>query len=228
MFDGEHLPYIDNLVNLAVVSDGTYQVSDEEIRRLLVEQLVSPVRWIDCVRWAVGVGVNRFLEIGPGPGFIAIEIAKLLPEVRVVGLDVSRTMIDIATSNAHEHGVSERVEFREGDASEMSFEEASFDFVVSSGSLHHWAEPGRIFSEVHRVLKPGCRGLISDLRSDAPEDEVQEFASQIDSWFMRWGLRHSFGEGYTVQEAEQLLDGLPFASVRTEADRISMAIWLEK
>jgi ubiquinone/menaquinone biosynthesis C-methylase UbiE len=171
---------------------------------------------------------GRILEIGPGPGFIAIEIAKLLPEVRVVGLDVSRTMIDIATSNAHEHGVSERVEFREGDASEMPFEEASFDFVVSSGSLHHWAEPGRIFSEVHRVLKPGCRGLISDLRSDAPEDEVQEFASQIDSWFMRWGLRHSFGEGYTVQEAEQLLDGLPFASVRTEADRISMAIWLEK
>jgi hypothetical protein len=45
---------------------------------------------------------------------------------------------------------------------------------------------------------------------------------------MRWGLRHSVGEGYTVQEAEQLVDGIPFANVRTEADSISMAIWLER
>jgi len=58
--------------------------------------------------------------------------------------------------------------------------------------------------------------------------EVQRFAAQIDSWFMRWGLRHSFGEGCTVQEAEQLVDGIPFASVRTEVDSISMAIWLER
>jgi ubiquinone/menaquinone biosynthesis C-methylase UbiE len=181
-----------------------------------------------AVRTAEAIRAGRVLEIGPGPGFIAIEIAKLLPEVQVVGLDLSKTMIDIATGNAREQGVSERVLFREGDASKMPFGEASFDFVISSGSLHHWQEPGRIFQEVHRVLKPGCRALISDLRSDAPEDEVQEFASQIDSWFMRWGLRHSFREGYTVQEAQQLVDGLPFASVRTEVDSISMAIWLER
>jgi ubiquinone/menaquinone biosynthesis C-methylase UbiE len=181
-----------------------------------------------AARTAAGIRAGRVLEIGPGPGFIAIEIARLLPEVQVVGLDLSKTMIDIATANAREHGVSDRVDFREGDASDMPFGEASFDFVISSGSLHHWEEPARIFREVHRVLKPGCRALISDLRSDAPEDGVQELAAQIDSWFMRWGLRHSFGEGYTVQEAQQLVEGLPFVSVRTEAEGISMAIWLER
>lgn len=171
---------------------------------------------------------GRVLEIGPGPGFIAIEIAKLLPEAQVVGLDVSETMIEIATGNAQEHGVSERVEFRAGDASKMPFGEASFDFVISSGSLHHWKEPIHIFHEVHRVLKPGCQALISDLRSDAPEDEVKKLADQIDSRFMRWGLRHSLEEGYTVAEAEQLVDGVPFASVRIESNSISMGIWLEK
>jgi ubiquinone/menaquinone biosynthesis C-methylase UbiE len=181
-----------------------------------------------AARTAAVIQAGRVLEIGPGPGFIAIEIARLMPRVQVVGLDLSETMIDIATGNARENGVSERVEFREGDASRMPFEDASFDFVISGGSLHHWKEPSRIFREVHRVLKPGCRALISDLRSDAPEDEVQELADQIDSWFMRWGLRHSFREGYRVQKAEQLVDGIPFASVRTEVDGISMAIWLEK
>ena len=181
-----------------------------------------------AVKTASVIQDGRVLEIGPGPGFISIEIAKRLPEVQVVGLDVSETMIEVATGNAHENGISERVSFRRGDASEMPFGEASFDFVISSGSLHHWKEPKQIFREVHRVLKPGCRALISDLRSDAPEDEVKELAAQIDSRVMRWGLRHSFGEGYTVAEAEQFVDGIPFASVRTDVEDISMAIWLEK
>jgi hypothetical protein len=57
---------------------------------------------------------------------------------------------------------------------------------------------------------------------------VQQFATQIDSRFMRWGLQHSFREGYTAQKAEQLANGIPFASVRAEVDGISMAMWLEK
>ncbi|MBN1139020.1 MAG: class I SAM-dependent methyltransferase [Anaerolineae bacterium] len=181
-----------------------------------------------AAKTAAAIQAGQVLEIGPGPGFIAIEIAKLLPGVEVVGLDLSETMIDIATGNALEEGISERVAFREGDAAKMPFDDASFDLVISSGSLHHWQEPNRIFREVYRVLKPGCRALISDLRSDAPKDAVQGFAAQIDSRFMRWGLRHSFREGYTVKEAGQLVDGVPFAHVQVEVDGISMAIWLEK
>ena len=181
-----------------------------------------------AARTAEVIQAGHVLEIGPGPGFIAIEIAKLLLGVQVLGLDLSQTMIDIATTNAREQGVSERVTFREGDAAKVPFGDASFDLVISSGSLHHWQEPRRIFQEIHRVLKPGCRALISDLRSDAPAEEVRQFAAQIDSRFMRWGLRHSFREGYSVQEAEKLVDGIPFAGVRTEVDGISMALWLEK
>jgi len=181
-----------------------------------------------AAKTAAAIQAGRVLEIGSGPGLIAIEIATLLPGVQVIGLDLSETMIDIAAGNARDKGVSARVAFREGNAAKMPFDDASFDWVISSGSLHHWQEPNHIFQEVHRVLKPGCRALISDLRRDAPPDEVQRFAAQIESRFMRWGLRHSFREGYTVEEAELLVDGIPFASVRTEMDGISMAIWLEK
>ena len=171
---------------------------------------------------------GRVLEIGPGPGFIAIEIAKLQPKVEVIGLDVSETMIELATGNAREHGVSERVAFQKCDAAEMPFGKASVDFVISSGSLHHWEEPRCILHEIHRVLKPGHRALIWDLRADAPEAAVREMASRIDSRFMRWGLRHSFAEAYTVAEVEQLVDGIPYASVRVEKDSTSIGVWLEK
>ena len=177
---------------------------------------------------AAAISYGEVLEIGPGPGFIAIEIGLLLPDVRVVGLDLSQTMIAIAAGNAREHGVIEQVVFREGDAAAMPYEDASFDFVVSSGSLHHWKRPRQVFREIHRVLRPGCRGLIADLRSDAPKAEVKALADQIDSRFMRWGLRHSFAEGYTPAEAGQLVDGIPFSSVHIEAHSIGFEIRLEK
>jgi ubiquinone/menaquinone biosynthesis C-methylase UbiE len=179
-------------------------------------------------RIAAVIETGQVLEIGPGPGFVAIEIARLLPSVRVIGLDLSPTMVEVAIRNAQVHGLSDRVRFRRGDASAMPFDAESFDFVVSSGSLHHWEQPLQIFREIHRVLKPGCRGLVADLRADARPEDVQALADQIDSRFMRWGLRHSFREGYTAAEAEQLIQGVPFVHAHLDTEGIHMEIWLEK
>ena len=60
----------------------------------------------------------------------------------------------------------------------------SFDFIISNGSLHHWKKPVDIFSEIHRVLKPGQKALISDPRKDAPKEKIEEFAKNINSKFM--------------------------------------------
>src|SRR5579859_4628800 len=56
------------------------------------------------------------LEIAPGPGFLAIELARD-PRVRVTGLDISRTFVEMARTNAREARVP--VEFRQGNASDM-------------------------------------------------------------------------------------------------------------
>jgi ubiquinone/menaquinone biosynthesis C-methylase UbiE len=62
-----------------------------------------------------GAGV---LEVAPGPGYLAIEIARLA-RFQVTGLDISRTMVEIARENAAAAGVV--VEFHHGDATEMPF-----------------------------------------------------------------------------------------------------------
>src|SRR5262245_58448925 len=67
------------------------------------------------------------LEVAPGPGYLAIELAKLGP-YRVAGLDISHSFVRMAAENAANSGVA--VEFRQGDAAEMPFEADSFDFVV--------------------------------------------------------------------------------------------------
>jgi ubiquinone/menaquinone biosynthesis C-methylase UbiE len=184
-------------------------------------------RWV-AAEVARRVRSGKILEIGPGPGYIAIEIAKLLPKAEIVGLDVSRTMVEIANRNAAEAGVADRIVFRLGNAAQMPFFAESFDFVVSSGSLHHWKELVRIFNEVYRVLKNGGEALIGDLRRDAPRELKDELAAGIDSWLMRWGLRHSFGEAYTRHEILELLIQTSFSDYEVAEDGAGLSITLGK
>lgn len=85
---------------------------------------------------ATEVRTGKVLDIGSGPGHVSIELAKLLPSVEIVGLELSDGMIEMAEKNVDEHGLSARIKFRQGDAAEIPFEDASFDLVISSWSLH--------------------------------------------------------------------------------------------
>jgi ubiquinone/menaquinone biosynthesis C-methylase UbiE len=174
------------------------------------------------------IKTGKVLEVGSGPGFLTIEMVLLAPELQVFGLDISDTMIETALNNAREYGISERIEFKRGDASKMPFEDSQFDFVISSGSLHHWKEPKKVFNEIHRVLKAGKKALVSDLRRDSPKEQVDVLAKTIDSGFMRWGLRKSFGEGYIAREIENLIKDTQFTDCKFDVEDISLNIWLTK
>jgi len=168
---------------------------------------------------------GKILEIGPGPGYLSIEIAKI-GHYQITGLDISETMIEIAKRNAQEAGVE--VEFRLGNAGNMPFQDNTFDFVVSSGSLHHWKEPVNVFNEVHRVLKANGEALIGDVRKDASKEEIDKIAKKIDSFIMRWGLRHSVKEAYTKDEIIQLLRKTEFKKGEVKETPPAVEIWLNK
>ena len=78
------------------------------------------------------------LEVAPGPGFVAIEMAKD-GAYRVTGLDVSRTMVELAGRNAAEAGVE--VGFRQGNVSAMPFADESFDLLACSAAFKNFSEP---------------------------------------------------------------------------------------
>jgi ubiquinone/menaquinone biosynthesis C-methylase UbiE len=107
---------------------------------------------------------GTLLDIGCGPGYLAAEIIRKYPELQVIGLDISRDMLDLAANNLH----SNKVRLVLGDAAALPIGESSIDFVVSSLSLHHWDNPAASFREIYRVLRPGGRYLIMDMRRDAP------------------------------------------------------------
>jgi len=105
----------------------------------------------------------QILDIGSGPGDLVIEIARRLPDARLIGVDLAPAMIDIARGSARAAGLQTRISFELADAARLPVDDGSIDVVVSSLSLHHWDQPPAVFAEVHRVLRPGGFSLVYDL-----------------------------------------------------------------
>lgn len=112
---------------------------------------------------------NAVLEVAPGPGYFCIELAKI-SGYAITGLDISHTFVEIARSKAAEAGVA--VDFRQGNASSMPFAENTFDFLVCRAAFKNFGQPVRALQEMCRVLKPGGRGLIIDLKRDASMESI--------------------------------------------------------
>jgi SAM-dependent methyltransferase len=100
------------------------------------------------------------LDLGCGPGDLALELAHRLRDARIVGLDLSPSMMQIAARHATTDG---RLRFVVGDATALPFSDGTVDVVVSTLSLHHWSDPAAVFYEIARVLRPGGVALVYDI-----------------------------------------------------------------
>ena len=106
---------------------------------------------------------GNVLEVGSGPGRLAVRLAREAPGMTLTGVDISDAMVERAARRAAGAGLSERVRFEVGDVAALPLPDGEFDGVVSTLSLHHWPEPTHGLAEIHRVLKPGGEARIYDL-----------------------------------------------------------------
>jgi ubiquinone/menaquinone biosynthesis C-methylase UbiE len=172
-----------------------------------------------------GISRGLALEIGPGPGYLGLEWLKKTRNTSLEGLEISKSMIEVAEKNAREYGFdSERVKYIAGNAMEMPFPSGSFDAVFSSGSLHEWEDPRWILSEIYRVLKSGGRYGIFDLRRDLPFFTKWFFSISIKRPSMKQGLKTSLQAAYTRAELETIVAASPLkgASIKTDIFGISV------
>ena len=105
---------------------------------------------------------GMILDIGTGPGYLPIEIAKRRANIRIKGIDLTQQMIKIAKRNAREAGMTEQLNFEVGDANKLTFEDNTYDMLISTGTFHSWKDPIRVMNECYRVLKPGKETWIYD------------------------------------------------------------------
>ncbi len=119
-------------------------------------------------------GDERILDLGCGRGAVLLMAAQHLTTGRAVGVDLWRTLdqsgnsLEATKRNAVAEGVAERVELHTGNMTALPFENNSFDVIVSSLAIHNIsgrANRDNAISEAVRVLRPGGRLLIFDVRS---------------------------------------------------------------
>lgn len=120
-------------------------------------------------------GMSSVLEIGSGPGELAMDIARRARGAQVVGIDLAPAMIERSSDRARAAMLDQHLRFVLADAASLPLPDGAFDVAVSTLSLHHWSDPPAVFREIERILRPGGVALIYDLRPFAylrPELDV--------------------------------------------------------
>lgn len=174
---------------------------------------------------------SDLLEVAPGPGYFAIELAKL-GTFHITGLDISRTFIEIGTQNARAAGTN--IAFQLGNVSAMPFADESFDFVYCSAAFKNFSEPVQALDEMYRVLRSCGQALIRDLRKDVSLDEIrscirQSGRNRFDAWLTRMAFQHMLiKRAYTMDDFERMARQSKFQACQIQTAPLGLEILLAK
>ncbi len=172
----------------------------------------------------------RVLEVAPGPGYLAIEMARP-GHLHVTGLDISRTFVQIASDNAREAAVT--VDFRQGDAASMPFESESFDLIICQAAFKNFTLPRSALAEMHRVLRTGGTAVIQDMsRAASHADIVEEVKGmelgRLSALMTRATLEALRNRAYSPAQVEQLATESPFQTCEIKNAGIGLEVRLKK
>ncbi len=107
-------------------------------------------------------GAEDVLDVGCGIGGPSRFLAKAFG-CRVTGLDLTAEFVEVANMLARRTGLAGKVTYRQGDALDLPFPDASFDLVWSQNAAMNIADRDRLYAEMRRVLRPAGRLAIQDV-----------------------------------------------------------------
>ena len=174
---------------------------------------------------------GHVLEVAPGPGFLSIEIART-GKYQVAGVDISKTFVEIEQANAKEAGVE--INFRQGDAANLPFEDDCFDFVICTAAFKNFTRPVQALSEMYRVLRSQGKVLVIDLRHDASREEINEEVEKMGlNWINTMLTKGAFSQlllknAYTERQMHEFLSEAGIPQSRIQSVGIGFELWMEK
>ncbi len=197
--------------------------------RRYARQRGTPGQIAECRREAARLTTGlaegaRVLEVAPGPGYLAVEMARS-GRLGIVGIDLSRTMVEIAGENARRAGVD--IEIVHGDVSNMPFAEQSFELVICQAAFKNFREPLTALNEMHRVLRPGGMAFIQDMRRTATRADIAREVGGMDlqginAWMTRLILLGLRRRAYSPESFRSLAARSAFATCEIRTGGIGL------
>ncbi len=159
------------------------EVMDTEEDALEYEAIDNSAVNAELVEHALRLAPARgeAIDIGAGPGHVAVLLARRAPGLRVVAVDLAESMLSRARAHVEASGLGERVAVMRADAKASGLAGGRFDLVLSNSLVHHIPEPVEFFAEVARLAGPNGAILIKDLYRPASTLEHRNLVSRYAS-----------------------------------------------
>jgi len=166
----------------------------------------------------------ELLDVGTGTALIPVELCKASPTCRIVAIDLSTHMLDLARYNLEINGCVSRILLLHVDGKQLPFEDDRFAAVMSNSIVHHIPEPRSVLAEAVRVAKPGGRLFFRDLLRPPDEATLGRLVATYaggESNHARQMFADSLHAALTLDEIRELVAGLGFdpAAVEATSDR---------
>lgn len=169
---------------------------------------------------ACGEHVGDVLDLGTGTAQIPVALCQRDSACRVMAIDSSIPMLELARYNIEVGLVRDRIQLAHVDARQLPYSEPLFDVVMSNSIVHHLADPGPVLREAVRVTRPGGRLWFRDLLRPERTEDVERLVEQYaggEDFKARELFRASLLAALSLDEVQALVAALDVADSQLSA-----------
>ncbi|QDV43266.1 putative methyltransferase YcgJ [Stieleria neptunia] len=163
---------------------------------------------------------SRALDVACGPGHLTLNMARDLEIGEMIGIDLSQTMVYTASKNAREQR-ADAVQFQEGDATKLDFDDQAFDLCTMMDAAHHLPTPETLtkaLTEMDRVTKPDGHIVLMDLVRLRTDDVTRKYVQLVGQEYEDLGLADFFNQFrdsmYAAWTPTELMSAIPLKTQR--------------
>ena len=159
---------------------------------------------------------QQVLDVATGTGDFALEALRQLNPEKIIGVDISQGMLDVAREKIVKKGLQERFEVQLGDSEQLRFDDASFDAVTVAFGVRNFEHLEQGLADICRVLKPGGKAVILEFSKPRvfPVKQLYNFYfNNVTPFIGRFFSKDSRAYGYLPESVAAFPDGPAFTGL---------------